>query len=116
MAPDQRSTVGGSSVTGIDCSAFVQKIYQFFNIDLPRTAFEQSHVGMRVARGDLAEGDLLFFNTRKPVGRVGIYIGNNQFVHAASRKKGVWVDDLNTPYYDRRFIRAVRLKGSNGGL
>ena len=108
--------LGGSSVTGIDCSAFVKKIYQFFNIDLPRTAFEQYHVGMRVARSDLTEGDLIFFKTRKPVGHVGIYIGNNQFVHAASRKKGVRVDDLNTPYYDRRFIRAVRLKGSDDGL
>ena len=108
--------LGGSSVTGIDCSAFVKKIYQFFDIDLPRTAFEQSHVGMRVARDDLAEGDLIFFNTRKRVGHVGIYIGNNQFVHAASRKRGVRVDDLDTPYYDRRFIQAVRLKGSGDGL
>ncbi len=108
--------MGGSSVTGVDCSGFVKKIYQFFNIDLPRTALEQSHVGMRVARHELAEGDLLFFNTRKTVGHVGIYIGNNEFVHASSRKKGVRVDNLNTPYYDRRFIRAVRLKGNNGGL
>jgi peptidoglycan DL-endopeptidase LytE len=108
--------LGGSSVTGIDCSGFVKKIYQFFNIDLPRTAFEQSHVGMRIARSELTEGDLIFFNTRKRVGHVGIYIGNNQFVHAASRKKGVRVDDLNTPYYDRHFIRAVRIKGDSGGL
>lgn len=108
--------LGGSSVTGIDCSAFVKKIYQFFNIELPRTAFEQYHVGMRVARNDLTEGDLIFFKTKKPVGHVGIYIGNNQFVHAASRKKGVRVDDLNQPYYDQRFIRAVRLKGNDEGL
>ena len=108
--------LGGSSVTGIDCSAFVKKIYQFFNVDLPRTAFEQYHVGMRVARSDLAEGDLIFFKTRKTIGHVGIYIGNNQFVHAASRKKGVRVDNLNTPYYDRRFVRAVRLKGTDDGL
>jgi peptidoglycan endopeptidase LytE len=107
--------LGGSSVTGVDCSGFV-KNYQFFNIDLPRTAFEQSHVGMRVARHELAEGDLLFFNTRKTFGHVGIYIGNNEFVHACSRKKGVRVDNLNTPYYDRRFIRAVRLKGIDGGM
>jgi peptidoglycan endopeptidase LytE len=108
--------LGGSSVTGVDCSGFVKKIYKFFDIDLPRTAFEQSHVGMRVPRQELAEGDLLFFNTRKAVGHVGIYIGNNEFVHASSRKKGVRVDNLNTPYYDRRFIRAVRLKGSVDGL
>jgi len=108
--------MGGFSVTGIDCSGFVKKIYQFFNIDLPRTAFEQSRVGMRVSRQELAEGDLLFFNTRKDVGHVGIYIGNNKFVHACSRKKGVRVDNLNTPYYDRRFIRAVRLKGNDSDI
>ena len=108
--------LGGSSVTGIDCSAFVKKIYQLFNITLPRTAYEQSHVGLRVGRGELLEGDLLFFNTRRKLGHVGIYIGNNEFVHASSRKRGVRIDNLNTPYFDRRFVRAVRLKGSNDGL
>jgi LysM repeat protein len=108
--------LGGSSVTGIDCSAFVKKIYQFFNITLPRTAFEQSHVGLRIARGELIEGDLLFFNTRRKLGHVGIYIGNNEFVHASSRKRGVRIDSLNTPYFDRRFVKAIRLKGNDGGL
>ncbi|MBA4422072.1 MAG: hypothetical protein C0390_03085 [Syntrophus sp. (in: bacteria)] len=108
--------LGGSSIKGIDCSALVKKTYQFFNITLPRTAFEQSHVGLRVARGELVEGDLLFFNTRRKLGHVGIYIGNNEFVHASSRKRGVRIDNLNTPYFDRRFVRAVRLKGSDGGL
>jgi peptidoglycan endopeptidase LytE len=102
--------MGGFSVNGIDCSGLVKKIYQFFDIDLPRTAIEQSRIGMRVARSELAEGDLLFFNTRKPpIGHVGIYIGNNQFIHALSRNKGVRVDNLNKPYYNKRFIRAVRL-------
>ena len=108
--------LGGSSVTGIDCSAFVKKIYQLFNITLPRTAFEQSHVGLRIARGELIEGDLLFFNTRRKLGHVGIYIGNNEFVHASSRKRGVRIDSLNTPYFDRRFVKAIRLKGNDGGL
>ena len=108
--------MGGSSVKGLDCSGFVKKIYQFFNIDLPRTAFEQSHIGLRVARNELTEGDLLFFNTRRKLGHVGIYIGNNEFVHASSRKRGVRIDNLNTPYFDKRFVRAVRLKGSDVGL
>jgi LysM repeat protein len=102
--------LGGSSVTGIDCSAFVRKIYQFFNVTLPRTAFEQSHVGLRIARGELQEGDLLFFNTRRKLGHVGIYIGDDKFVHASSRKRGVRIDSLNTPYFDRRFVQAARLK------
>lgn len=108
--------LGGYSVTGLDCSGFVKKIYQVFNIDLPRTAFEQSHVGLRVSRSELVEGDLLFFNTRRKLGHVGIYIGNNEFVHASSRKRGVRVDNLNMPYYNKRFVRAVRLKGSDEGL
>ncbi len=108
--------LGGSSVRGLDCSGFVKKIYQFFNIDLPRTAFEQSHIGLRVARNELTEGDLLFFNTRRKLGHVGIYIGNNQFVHASSRNRGVRIDNLNTPYFDKRFVKAVRLKGSDVGL
>lgn len=108
--------LGGSSVKGLDCSGFVKKIYQFFNIDLPRTAFEQSHIGLRVARDELIEGDLLFFNTRRKLGHVGIYIGNNEFVHASSRKRGVRIDNLNMPYYNKRFVKAVRLKGADVGL
>jgi len=108
--------LGGFSIRGIDCSGLVKKIYEAFNIDLPRTAFEQSHVGMRVSRNELVEGDLLFFNTRRSFGHVGIYIGNNKFLHAASRKRGVRVDSLNEPYYNRRFVRAVRLKGSDEGI
>jgi cell wall-associated NlpC family hydrolase len=100
---------GGLSINGIDCSGLIKRIYQSFDIDLPRTAIEQSRVGVRVARSDLVEGDLLFFNTRKPpIGHVGIYIGNNQFIHAPARNKKVRVDNLSTPYYNKRFIRAVR--------
>lgn len=101
---------GGFSLNGIDCSGLVKKVYQFFDIDLPRTALAQSRIGKRVVRSELAEGDLLFFNTRRPpVGHVGIYIGNNQFIHALSQNKGVRVDNLDTPYYNKRFVRAVRL-------
>ncbi len=108
--------LGGFSMKGLDCSGLVKKIYQAFNIDLPRTAFEQSHVGLRVARSKLIEGDLLFFNTRRTFGHVGIYIGNDQFVHASSRKRGVRIDNLNTPYYNKRFVRAVRLKGHDDDM
>ncbi|MCL5806984.1 MAG: NlpC/P60 family protein [Deltaproteobacteria bacterium] len=106
---------GGTSVKGLDCSAFVKKTYQFFNIDLPRTAFQQSLVGLRVKRSELVAGDLLFFNTRRRLGHVGIYIGNNQFVHASSYKRRVRVDNLNIPYFNKHFVRAVRLKGNVEG-
>ncbi len=105
--------LGGSSVRGIDCSGFVKKIYALFDIDLPRTAAEQSNIGMHVAKSDLIEGDLIFFNTKKRIGHVGIYIGKNKFVHAASRNKGVRVDSLDSAYYKLRYKRAVRLKGND---
>jgi len=107
---------GGSSLKGIDCSSFVQKIYKIFDITLPRNAAQQSKVGISVSREKLTEGDLVFFHTKRSLGHVGIYIGNNEFVHASSKRKVVRIDSLDTPYYQKRFQRAVRVKGldSNG--
>ena len=102
---------GGSSLKGIDCSSFVQKIYRIFDITLPRNAREQSKVGISVTREKLTEGDLVFFHTKRSLGHVGIYIGNNEFVHASSKGKVIRVDNLDTPYYQKRFQRAVRVKG-----
>jgi len=108
---------GGSSVRGLDCSAFVKKIYGFFDVSLPRTAREQAHVGKRVSRDELKEGDLVFFNTRRAFGHVGIYIGNNEFVHASSGgERMVKIDTLDKPYYNKRFIKAVRIKGLDSGV
>ena len=104
---------GGATVKGIDCSAFVRKMYEFFNIHLPRTAREQSFVGVRIDRSELVEGDLVFFRTKRPIGHVGIYIGNNEFVHASYRSKAVRIDSLDQPYFQKRFQRAVRVKGLN---
>jgi LysM repeat protein len=103
--------LGGSSLKGIDCSAFVRKIYQIFDIDLPRNARAQSKVGMSIDREELVEGDLVFFRTRRPLGHVGIYIGNNEFVHASSTRKVIRIDSMDTPYFQKRFQRAVRIKG-----
>ena len=109
--------LGGSTIRGIDCSAFVRKIYNFFDIELPRTAREQSHVGRNIDKAELVEGDLVFFRTRREFGHVGIYIGNHEFVHASSRDKVVRIDSLDTPYFHKRFVRAVRVKGlGNGGV
>jgi cell wall-associated NlpC family hydrolase len=102
---------GGSSLKGIDCSSFVQKIYKIFDITLPRNAAQQSKVGISVTRENLTKGDLVFFHTKRSLGHVGIYIGNNEFVHASSRGKVIRVDNLDSPYYQKRFQRAVRIKG-----
>ena len=102
--------MGGVTVQGIDCSAFVRKMYELFNIKLPRTAREQAMVGVRVDRDKLEAGDLVFFRTRRPIGHVGIYIGNNEFVHASYSARSVRIDSLEKPYFQQRFQRAVRVK------
>jgi peptidoglycan DL-endopeptidase LytE len=103
--------LGGSTLKGLDCSAFVKKIYQIFSVDLPRTAREQCRFGKGVGKNDLEAGDLVFFQTRQANGtHVGIYIGNNEFVHASSRNREVKVDSLDAPYFNKRFLRGVRVK------
>ncbi len=103
--------LGGSTLKGIDCSAFVKKIYEIFNIHLPRTAREQFHIGKKIEKHELEEGDLVFFKTRRPNNaHVGIYIGNNEFIHASNRKKEVKVDNLDAPYFSKCFLKGVRLK------
>jgi len=102
--------LGGSTLRGIDCSAFVKKIYGIFNIELPRTTREQFSVGKKVEKDQLEEGDLVFFKRRGNNAHVGIYIGDNQFVHASSYNREVKIDYLDTPYYNKRFLRGVRVK------
>ncbi len=102
--------LGGSTLRGIDCSAFVKKIYEIFNIELPRTTREQFKIGKKVDMDQLEEGDLVFFKRRGNRAHVGIYVGDNQFVHASSYSREVKIDHLNTPYYSQRFLRGVRVK------
>jgi peptidoglycan endopeptidase LytE len=102
--------LGGSTLKGIDCSAFVKKTFEIFNVQLPRTAREQLSIGKKVERKELEEGDLIFFKThRANNAHVGIYIGNNEFVHASYRSKEVRVDNLDAPYFNQRFIKGVRV-------
>ena len=102
--------LGGSTLRGIDCSAFVKKIYEIFSIQLPRTTREQISIGKKVDKDQLEEGDLVFFKRRGNSAHVGIYIGDNQFVHASSYNRQVKIDYLDTPYYSKRFLRGVRVK------
>jgi peptidoglycan endopeptidase LytE len=102
--------MGGSTIKGIDCSALVKKVYQIFNIDLPRTAREQFSIGRKVEKKQLKEGDLVFFSRQGNNAHVGIYIGNNEFVHASWSNKGVKIDNLEAPYYNKRFLGGVRVK------
>ncbi len=103
---------GGDSLRhGIDCSAFVQKIYGKFGIRLPRTAEEQyTEAGVFVPVSKLQPGDLLFFHTLSyaKATHVAIYIGNGRFIHAADRRSGVKISHF-TRYYWKRFIGAKRI-------
>ena len=107
---------GGSSKDGIDCSAFTKAIYNSCSIQLLRSAREQFTQGIAIKdKESLRFGDLVFFNTRKRVrpGHVGIYIGDNLFVHASS-KNGVIVTPLDSEYYSERFMGARRIDISPG--
>lgn len=100
--------LGGNTVRGIDCSAFVKKVYEIFDVSLPRTAREQSLIGKKIGRDSLQEGDLVFFKTRRD--HVGIYVGNNQFVHLSYSSRQAKVDNLDSMYFSNRFLRGVRVK------
>jgi len=104
---------GGTSIkTGLDCSAYVQKVFRMVGMDLPRTAREQFGVGMEVARNALRLGDLVFFkrSQAKRPAHVGIYIGNDQFIHSSTTKRKIRVDSLNTRYFSARFIGGRRVQ------
>jgi cell wall-associated NlpC family hydrolase len=85
-------------------------VFRFLNMPLPRTAREQYEMGNEIGREELATGDLVFFRTyaRYP-SHVGIYLGNNQFIHASSKGKRVTIDRLDEPFYDKRFLGAKRV-------
>ncbi len=102
---------GGTTLRGIDCSAYVQRVFGLNDIKLPRTAREQFKVAKAtVPRDQLSVGDLVFFRTyaRFP-SHVGIYLGDNRFIHASSKGRKVTIDSLDLPYYKRRFLGGKRL-------
>lgn len=101
---------GSNTLNRIDCSAYVQKVFGFIGIPLPRTAREQFSVGEFVNKENLAIGDLVFFKTYATFpSHVGIYIGDNLFIHTSTVTRNVTIDSLNTPYYLKRFVGAKRL-------
>lgn len=104
---------GNSAESGFDCSGFVGYVFlEQLGLKLPRTSGEISKAGEQVLRSDLEPGDLVFFNTmRRAFSHVGIYLGNNQFVHAPSTGKAVRVEDIRGSYWARRYNGARRITG-----
>jgi len=105
---------GNTPDSGLDCSGFVRYVFQdTLGLSLPRRAEEMSRVGEKVRVSDLKPGDLVFFNTmRRTFSHVGIYIGDNKFVHSPSTGSTVRVDDLDNRYWEKRFTGARRIETS----
>lgn len=100
---------GGSSTAAIDCSAYVKTVFKEVNIPLPRTSREQILLGIDVPRENLREGDLLFFAKKKRINHVAMYIGNDMYIHAARKGKGVIVSKIDNPYFRKSFVGAKRI-------
>ncbi len=104
-----RYRYGGSTKKGIDCSSFTGKVLEsVYGIAVPRTATEQYNMAEKIPVENLVEGDLVFFNTRGGVSHVGVYLGDNYFVHS-SVKYGVTISSLKDDYYSRKFIGGGRI-------
>jgi cell wall-associated NlpC family hydrolase len=107
-----RYCYGGTTKRGIDCSALTGALVsEGFGITLPRTARAQYAECQKINKDNLTEGDLVFFNTRGGVSHVGLYLGNNCFVHA-SVHAGVTISSLNDSYYSKKFIGGGRMKAA----
>ncbi len=103
---------GGSSLeTGFDCSGFVRAMYeQTIGLMLPRTADEQAAATQAIDQSDLKPGDLVFFNTlRRAFSHVGIYVGDNKFIHSPKPGSEVRVEDMSIGYWRTRFNGARRV-------
>lgn len=104
---------GGTSVsTGFDCSGFMQHIFRrSMQINLPRTSAEQAKMGVHVDRAGLQPGDLVFFRTVKSrISHVGLYIGNNKFIHAPRTGKTIEITSLSNKYWGAKYAFGRRVK------
>jgi cell wall-associated NlpC family hydrolase len=107
---------GNTPQSGFDCSGFVRHVFSdALGVLLPRTAVEMARVGETIPKDELQPGDLVFFNTlRRSFSHVGIYLGDNKFMHANSRGGGVRVDDMTGRYWAKRFNGARRIDVDQG--
>jgi peptidoglycan endopeptidase LytE len=102
---------GGTTRNGMDCSGFVQHVFKKLDINLPRTAQEQSRVGKYIPKNKLKPGMLLFFRTYAPyISHVGIYIGHGKFIQENSGVGKVTVNSLSNEYFARTYAFAKAVK------
>jgi cell wall-associated NlpC family hydrolase len=107
---------GNSPQSGLDCSGFVRYVFNdTFGFLLPRKSAQMSKVGLEIGKEELRPGDLVFFNTmRHAFSHVGIYVGDNKFIHAPSKGKSIRVDDMTKVYWEKRYNGARRLDNTGG--
>ncbi|MDA3876599.1 MAG: C40 family peptidase [Halothiobacillus sp.] len=105
---------GGASIgSGFDCSGLTSYVYKKADISLPRTARDQYAFTARIGKSQLRPGDLLFFKIRsRKIDHVGIYVGNNRFIHAPRAGEHVKYAKLNDAYWRRHFAGAGRVPGA----
>jgi cell wall-associated NlpC family hydrolase len=105
---------GNNPENGLDCSGLVRYVYkEALGKDLPRTSAEISHVGQRVKPNELRPGDLVFYNTlRRGFSHVGIYLGDNKFIHSPSAGGQVRIESMDLSYWKKRFNGARRIDES----
>ena len=100
---------GGESLrTGFDCSGFTMVVYRLNGLDLPRSSRQQWKVGKKIDRRQLQKGDLVFFATSggSRISHVGIYTGNNTFLHAPRRGSRIKTSSLSSQYFRIRYMGA----------
>ncbi len=102
---------GNSPETGFDCSGFVRYVFkQTVNLTLPHSALALSQIGKAISKDELQAGDLVFFKTIKnTISHVGIYMGDNRFIHAPNAKGVVRIESMEDGYWAKRFSGAQRL-------
>lgn len=105
-----RYVYGGTTPSGFDCSGFTQYVYKQFGVTINRTSRDQIYNGVGVSRSDLQPGDILLFaRYGTTISHVGLYIGNNEMIHASSSTTGVIISNINSGYYVSGFVGARRL-------
>jgi cell wall-associated NlpC family hydrolase len=106
---------GNDESSGLDCSGFVRLVFKdSIGTSLPRTAREMSEVGQQIDSSQLKPGDLVFFNTmRRTFSHVGIYLGDNHFLHAPRTGAEVRVENMESSYWMQRYNGARRILEGN---
>ena len=101
---------GGTTEEGVDCSGLAVAAYRSIGVKLPRSSDDQARIGVAVDRDSLAPGDLIFFgNGSGSITHVGIYAGDNEFIHASTRARRVRFDRLDNKYFHNRYVTARRV-------